>query len=115
MTTLQTQAQTGKDISELLIVMIKLINSKLIKDAALLSTMSMRSLDTFNNTNEMIVYINQHYCDSIIIKKNGSKAYTEQIELHKFNGFKINKKSLVVYLKTMAPNGKWDKKIIRFT
>lgn len=74
----------------------------------------MKSLTTFNNVDEMLEYANLTYCDSIIIKKNGSKKYTEQIYFHKFNGFKLNQKSVLIYLKTMKPNGKWETQSIRF-
>ncbi|MBO5387941.1 MAG: hypothetical protein J6A59_07375 [Lachnospiraceae bacterium] len=104
----------GFDLKDLFILMIKLIRENKVADIALLNTKCMKSLSTFNNVNEMLDYANSTYCDSIIIKKNGAKAYTEQIYLHKFNGFKLNQKSVLIYLKTMKPNGKWETQSIRF-
>jgi len=106
--------QYGYDLKELFILMVKLLRENKLADVALLNTRCMKSLTTFNNVDEMLDYANNTYSDSIIIKKNGAKVYTEQLYLHKFNGFKLNEKSVLIYLNTTKPNGKWDTKSIRF-
>lgn len=104
----------GYDLKELFILMVKLIRENKITDASLMNTKCIKSLTTFSNVDEMREYANNTYCDSLIIKRIGAKSYTEKILLHKFNGYKLNQKSVLIYLKTMKPNGKYDTQSIRF-
>ena len=104
----------SRDLKELFILMYKLLRENKFADVAILNSKCMKSISTFNNVDEIFNYAESTYSDSIIIKKNGSKKYTEQIYFHQFNGFKLNEKSLVIYFNTMQPNGKWDKYIIKF-
>ena len=104
----------GYDLKDLFELMWKIVRDNKVADVALLNTKCMKSITTFNNVNEMLEYINTTYCDSIIIKKIGAKTYTEQLYIHQFNGFKLNEKSILIYLRTTKPTGKHDTKSIRF-
>ena len=106
----------SKVMKELLfMIMCKLLRENKLADVAILNSKCMKSISAFNNVDEMMNYAESTYSDSIIIKKNGRKTFTETIYFHKsINGFKINKKSLVIYFNTMQLNGKWDKHIIKF-
>ena len=68
----------------------------------------MKALKTFNNVNEMLQYAQDTYCDSITIKIAGQKNYNNTLYLHRLNGFKLNRKSVVFFMKDGS------KKIIRW-
>lgn len=86
----------SRDLKELFILMYKLLRENKFADVAILNSKCMKSISAFNNVDEMMNYAESTYSDSIIIKKNGSKKYTEQIYFHQFNGFKLNEKSVTI-------------------
>ena len=98
-------------ISELLILMVKLIRENKFDDVALLNSKYMKSIKEFNNINEMVEYINSTYCNSIIIKKRWARAFTEQLYFHQLSGFRLNEKSVTFVLNI---GGNVIKKNIRF-
>lgn len=87
----------SKDKSELFILMVKLLRENKLADVAISNSRCIKSITELNNINEMINYAESTYADSILIKKNGRKAYTERLYFHHFNGFTINEKSVTIY------------------
>lgn len=87
-----------RDTLDYFALMYKLIREGIFTDVALLNSRCMKSIRDFNNTNEMLEYAQNTYCDSMIIKVAGQKNYNHTIYFHRLNGFKLNRKSLVLFM-----------------
>ena len=97
-----------RDINEYFILMYKLIREGIFEDVALLNSRCMKSIKDFRDTAEMMEYAQNTYCDSMTIKLAGQKNYNHTLYFHRLNGFKLNRKSVVFYMKD------GNKKIIRW-
>lgn len=59
----------------------------------------------FLNIGDIMKYIRENNCTDIVIKVSGFRSYSGVISIHKFQGFKLNNKSMVIYNKPIF-NGK---------
>ena len=59
----------------------------------------------FPNIKDIMKYIRENNCTDIIIKVSGFRSYSGVISIHRFQGFKLNNKSMVIYNKPIF-NGK---------